>query len=126
LGRPDLIALCREPWGPAQAPVRAFLSATFATRTRDAWDEWLSDKGVCYAPVLDMHEAWHAPLLREREMIKRGADGVEHLATPLKFRHEPGDASSVCAELGEHTDSILARLGYDAEEQQRLHAAGVC
>ena len=126
LGRPDLIELCREPWGPAQAPVRNFLADTFLTRTRDEWDAWLRDKGVCYAPVLDLHEAWHAPYLRERGMVQRGADGIEHLGTPVRFRDEPGAAHSACAELGEHTEQILARLGYDAPARRRLHADGVC
>ncbi len=126
LGRPDLIPLCREPWGPAQAPVRAFLAETFATRTRDEWDTWLADQNVCYAPVLDMKEAWAAPWLRERGMVLRGDDGVEHLGTPLKFRAEPGSPQSDCATLGEHTDLILERLGYDDAARADLRAAGVC
>ncbi len=126
LERPDLIALCREPWGAAQAPVRDFLAATFVEKTRDEWDAWLADKGVCYAPVLDIYEAWHAPYLRERGMIQEGLDGVEHLGTPIKFRDEPGRPSGACAEIGEHTDEILERLGYDEARRRQLHRTGVC
>lgn len=126
LGRPELIALCREPWGPAQAPVRTFLAETFRTRTRADWDAWLADKGVCYAPVLDVHEAWHSSVLRERGMIREGEDGVEHLGTPLVFRDEPGEARGACAALGEHTDELLERLGYDAAARQALREQGVC
>lgn len=46
LHRPDLIEVCRRPWGPQQKPAKAFLREVFATRTRDEWDRWLSDKGV--------------------------------------------------------------------------------
>lgn len=126
LGRPDLIETCRKPWGPAQDPVKEFLSETFATRTRDEWDTWLSDKGVCYAPVLDMQEAWHNPHLRERTMILEGADGVEYLGTPLKFASEPGQATGQVPHLGEHTDALLERLGYNNAERQRLKKSGVC
>lgn len=126
LGRPDLIATCREPWGEAQAPVKRFLTQTFATRTRDEWDRWLADKGVCYAPVLDMHEAWQQPYLRQRAMVLAGEDGVEHLGTPVKFRVEPGQARARVPALGEHSDELLARLGYDEAARRRLREAGVC
>jgi crotonobetainyl-CoA:carnitine CoA-transferase CaiB-like acyl-CoA transferase len=126
LGRPDLIELCRAPWGEAQEPVKRFLAATFATRTRDEWDRWLADKSVCYAPVLDMREAWRQPYLRERAMVLTGEDGVEHLGTPVKFRDEPGHAGARVPALGEHTDALLARLGYDEAGRRRLREAGVC
>lgn len=126
LGRPDLIPLCREPWGPAQDPVKHFLAETFATRTRHEWDEWLADKGVCYALVLDLQEAWQGEQLRARGMILRGPDGVEHLGTPVKFAREPGHPSGAIPGLGEHTDLILERLGYDENERRRLKQTGVC
>ena len=113
LGRPDLIEHAGPPWGAAQAPVKEFLAQTFATRTRDAWDTWLKDKGVCYAAVLDLEEAWASPLLREREMIVTGDDGVEHLGTPLKFTNEPGSPRSAVARRGEHTTDVLASLHGD-------------
>ena len=126
LERPDLIPLCRLPWGPAQAPVQEFLADTFVTRTRDDWNQWLADKGVCYAPVLTLDEAWQEPQLRERGMIVAGADGVEHLGTPIRFQEEPGRAESRVPELGEHTEMLLARLGYDAEARRQLKESGVC
>ncbi|MBV8169421.1 MAG: CoA transferase [Alphaproteobacteria bacterium] len=126
LGRPDLIEVCRRPWGPAQDSVRAFLTETFATRTRDEWDAWLREQSVCYAPVLELDEAWRQPVLRERDMVRTGEDGTEHLGTPILFAAEPGNATSRVAQLGEHTDAILERLGYDEPARQRLKKTGVC
>jgi len=126
LDRPDLIPLCKAPWGAAQEPVKQFFTATFLTRTRDEWDRWLSDKGVCYAPVLDLREAWKGDLLRDRGMIIAGPDGVEHLGTPIRFRDEPGAPSCAVPGLGEHTDEILESLGYDAAARAQLRAKGVC
>ncbi len=126
LDRPDLIDACRRPWGPEQEPVKHFLAETFATRTRDEWNEWLRDKEVCYAPVLNLHEAWQEPYLREREMVLSGTDGVEHLGTPLKFADEPGRPTHRVPRHGEHTDKLLETLGYDAAERDRLKNAGVC
>jgi crotonobetainyl-CoA:carnitine CoA-transferase CaiB-like acyl-CoA transferase len=126
LERPDLIAVGRLPWGPDQAPLKAFLRDTFATRTMQEWDAWLADKGVCYAPVFDLHEAWEQPYLRERGIVETGADGVERLGTPVRFRHEPGQASDKLSELGADTEALLERLGYDAPARAGLRAAGVC
>lgn len=95
LGRPDLIDVCRAPWGPAQDPVKQFLHATFATRTLAEWDAWLADKGVCYAPVLNLHEAWQQGFLRERGMIEAGADGVERLGYAADARQRLYD-DGVC------------------------------
>lgn len=126
LGRPDLIELCANGWGEVQAPVKKFLADTFATRTRDEWDRWLSDKRVCYAPVLGLDEAWRSELLRERGMVVAGPDGVDNLGTPIKFREEPGRPVFEFAELGQHTDDLLERLGYDAAARAKLRAAKVC
>lgn len=125
LGRPDLIAVCRLPWGPAQDPVKRFLEETFATRTRDEWDRWLADREVCYAPLLDLQEAWSQDLLRERGMIVKGDDGVENLGTPIIFRREPGKPSCELAAHGEDTDEILERLGYDPARRASLREAKV-
>lgn len=125
LGRPDLIPVCRLPWGPAQDPVKRFLEETFATKTRDDWDRWLADKGVCYAPLLDLNEAWHQGYLRERGIVVKGDDGVENLGTPIHFREEPGEPSCSLAAHGAHTDEILERLGYDRAGREKLKAAKV-
>jgi crotonobetainyl-CoA:carnitine CoA-transferase CaiB-like acyl-CoA transferase len=126
LERSDLIELCRKPWGTAQEPVKAFLTETFASRSLAEWNAFMSEISVCYAPVLDLHEGWQQPSMRERGMIAPGADGVERLGTPVKYAAEPGQPSDKLAELGEDTDDILERLGYDAAERQRLIDTGVC
>ena len=89
-------------------------------------DDWLADKGVCYAPVLNLQEAWQQDYLRERGMIETGADGVERLGTPVRFRDEPGRPSDKLANLGEDTDALLERLGYDSAARRALHDDGVC
>ena len=125
LGRPDLVDACRT-WGASQVPVREFLEKTFATKTRDEWVRWMDDKRVCFAPVLDLKEAWDSELVRSRGMVQKGADGVENLGTPILFRDEPGRPSHDCATQGQHTDQILERLGYDAAARAQLKAARVC
>ncbi|WP_017669230.1 CoA transferase [Sandarakinorhabdus sp. AAP62] len=80
LGRPDLIALAEADAGPAQAPLIAFLRETFRTRSRDAWDGFMSELDVAYAPVLDFVEALAQPNVAERGLI-RG----HHIAPAIRF-----------------------------------------
>lgn len=110
LGRPDLIPLCKQPAGPVQDPVRAFLAETFATKTRDEWDAWLATLDVCYAPVNDLAEGLLQPHLREREMILEGPDGTLRIGTPIKFAAEPGRVAERGPEPGEHTQETLRSL----------------
>lgn len=110
LGRPDLVPLCKQPAGPVQDPVRAFLAETFATRTRDEWDAWLGRLDVCYAPVNDLAEGLLQPHLRERGMILEGPDGTLRIGTPIKFAAEPGGVAERGPEHGEHTEEVLRSL----------------
>jgi crotonobetainyl-CoA:carnitine CoA-transferase CaiB-like acyl-CoA transferase len=87
LGRPDLIALAEADAGPAQAPLIAFLRETFLTRSRDAWDEYMHDLDVAYAPVLDFAEAFAQPHIAERGLIVE-ADGRRHIAPAIRFAGE--------------------------------------
>lgn len=126
LDRPDLIEVCKKPWGTAQESVKIFLTETFANRTLAEWDVFMAKISVCYAPVLDLHEGWNQPFMRERGMIAPGSDGVERLGTPVNYTIEPGQPSDKLSELGGDTDAILERLGYSAAERQRLKDDGAC
>jgi formyl-CoA transferase len=42
----------------------------------------------------------------------------------FQFAHDGPDAPAAVPGLGEHTDEILAELGYSEEEAAALHAEG--
>lgn len=107
LGRPDLIPAAKGPPGPGQQPVKDFLEATFATRSRDEWEEWFQGRDVCFAPVLDLHEAFHRPHVSAREMLVRDGDGNLHIGLPIKFQDEPGRLEPQVPGLGQHTGEVL-------------------
>ena len=113
LERPDLIPAAEGPPGPTQAPVKDFLRATFETKTRAEWEAWFADKDVCFAPVLDLHEAFHQPHVAAREMLRRDADGNLHIGTPIRYRDEPGAPDTALPALGQHTEAVLRQAGYD-------------
>lgn len=125
LGRPDLLELCKPPPGPHQNPVKDFLRETFLTRTRDEWVAFFEGVNASFAPVNTLREAADDPQLRHREMIVEDARGWEHIGTPLKFRDEPGQLRFEFAALGEHTETVLESLGYDAETRAAMKADGV-
>ncbi|MFC3226362.1 CaiB/BaiF CoA transferase family protein [Marinibaculum pumilum] len=124
LGRPDLIPLCRQPAGEAQAPVRAFLAETFAGRSRDEWTAWFADKDICFAPVLDLKEAFEGPLARQRGMLLEDGGGHRHIGVPMRFAAEPAQPDLAAPALGADGRAILADLGYDEGQVAALAADG--
>ena len=111
LDRPDLIPVANGPPGPGQQPVKDFLEATFSTRTRDQWESWFQGRDVCFAPVLDLHEAFHRPHVSARQMLVRDGDGNLHIGLPIKFREEPGQLEPDVPALGQHTAAVLREAG---------------
>ena len=126
LKRPDLIPLCEKPWGEAQKPVKEFLRRTFLTRTLSEWSEWFSERSVCWAPVLELDEAWEQKFLRERGIISKGKDGIERVGTPVRFLNEPGAPSDKLPTVGEDTQQVLGQVGYGPSDYDRLIEEGVC
>jgi crotonobetainyl-CoA:carnitine CoA-transferase CaiB-like acyl-CoA transferase len=94
LGRPDLIPLAEAEPGPPQAPLRAFLAETFATRTQSQWIEWFHDRDVAFAPVRDLTDG-----LARSGMIVTDGDGAHHLAPAIRFAGEPAWAPGVTPKL---------------------------
>ena len=111
LDRPDLVPAAKGPPGPGQQPVKDFLEAIFATRTRDEWEAWFRGRDVCFAPVLDLHEAFHRPHVAARDMLLRDPDGNLHIGLPIKFREEPGHLDPSLPALGQHTEEVLREVG---------------
>ena len=81
------------------------------TRTRDEWEEWFKGRDVCFAPVLDLAEAFQRPHVAAREMLIRDADGNLHIGDPIKFRHEPPRIDTRVPALGEHTGCSAQGIG---------------
>ena len=111
LDRSDLIPVANGPPGPGQQPVKDFLAETFLSKTRQDWENWFQTLDVCFAPVLDLHEAFHRPHVAVREMLVRDEDGNLHIGLPIKFQDEPGRLNPSVPELGQHTAEVLAEAG---------------
>jgi crotonobetainyl-CoA:carnitine CoA-transferase CaiB-like acyl-CoA transferase len=114
-GRPDLIALCREPPGARQAPVRAYLCDLFLTRSLGEWLTWLDGVDICYAPVRTLKDAIDDANTTARAMLVHDKDGLEHLGVPIKFTRDPAIPRFHVPEFGEHSGDILTEIGLGAD-----------
>jgi crotonobetainyl-CoA:carnitine CoA-transferase CaiB-like acyl-CoA transferase len=99
LDRADLIPLASEEAGEAQAPLVAFLRESFAQRSRAEWEAWFADKDVAFSPVLDFREAFAAPVIAQRGLLKADA-GVHQLAPAIRFASEGDWTATSAPELG--------------------------
>ena len=89
LGRPDLAKLAAGEPGPSQAPLIAFLTETFATKTRAEWEAFLGPVDLCWAPLHNLKDAFDDPHTKARAMVLRDADGNRHIGPAAKFREQP-------------------------------------
>ncbi len=108
---------------PHKWPIqREKLEAIFKTRTRDQWCEALQDTEICFAPVLRMTEAPYHP-----HNVARGAfaevDGLMQPAPAPRFSRT-GTTLNPIAAPGTHTDDVLSRWGFTADEIAALHKEG--
>lgn len=102
---------------------RQLLEAVFKTRTRDAWVEALQDTDICFAPVLRMKEAPHHPHNQARGVFTQ-VDGFTQPAPAPRFSRTSPTACVAASAPGAHTNELLSRFGFSAEEIARLHAVG--
>ena len=99
------------------------LAEVLATRTREEWVEVFADTDACVAPVLDLEEAPTHPHNQARGTFVEAFDRVQPAPAP-RLSRTPGSIHRPPPEPGEHTDEVLAVLGYDVGERAALRAAG--
>ncbi|HXH05678.1 MAG TPA: CoA transferase [Vicinamibacterales bacterium] len=111
------------------AELRPLLEAVFRRRPRADWIARLRDAGVPCGAVRSVAEALADAQLAAREMIVTlahpTAGAVRTLGVPVKLSHSPGAVRTAPPRLGEHTDRILAELGFGEPARTELRRAGV-
>ncbi len=109
---------------PANWPgLRARFTAAFASRTRDEWVAHFAGRDACVAPVLTTEETLADPHLVARGTVVE-VEGVPQPAPAPRFGATPATLDRPPPAPGEHTDEVLAELGYGPEERIALRAAG--
>jgi crotonobetainyl-CoA:carnitine CoA-transferase CaiB-like acyl-CoA transferase len=126
VGREDLVERQFEPPG---SDAHAEVERIFMERTREEWREFASQHDCCLEPVLELDEALDSELVRARGMVvevdQPGAEKpVRQLGVPVKMSRTPGGPQGAGPALGEHTDEVLAALGYAPDEVETLKESG--
>jgi crotonobetainyl-CoA:carnitine CoA-transferase CaiB-like acyl-CoA transferase len=126
-GRHDFIA---RQWddGEIRDEMFRFFRESFRRKTLAAWREELGDDEICFGPVNTIGEALEDPQLRHRGMIVEittPSGSMTTFGVPVKLSETPGAVRTPPPSLGEHTDEVLASIGYGRDEIARLHQSGI-
>jgi formyl-CoA transferase/CoA:oxalate CoA-transferase len=104
------------------------LEPLFAARTTAEWTATFEEAGVPAGPIYQMSDVFADPQVRHRQMVLEvdhpRAGRIRQTGVPVKLSSTPGRIASPPPLLGEHTESILRELGYDAAAVASLRAGG--
>jgi crotonobetainyl-CoA:carnitine CoA-transferase CaiB-like acyl-CoA transferase len=111
-----------------RAACNAELEKATATKTSADWVTILNKAGVPCGPILNVKEVFEDEQVRALGLAVKirhprlGAQEVQNL--PVTLSRTPGAVRTASPDLGEHTDQVLAELGYSKEEVAALHRDG--
>ena len=120
IGAEELLADPRFADGLARRKNRAeihdAINAYTRTRTTTDWVEHLNAAGVPSGPVYSLDQTFADPQVKHLGMAapvdhpSRGR--IDLIGQPVRFHRTPWQLRTASPEMGEHTDAILAGLGY--------------
>ena len=91
--------------------------------------ELLDEAGVPVSPVNSVDQALRDPQTANRTVLKRMSHPmlgeIDSLGLPLEFSRLTSAIRRHAPRLGEHTDEVLAELGYSVERIAGLRAGKV-
>jgi len=132
IGHSDLASDPRFATNPKRVENRRelepFLESVFATRTTREWLRILNEHAVPAGPVYRIGEIVQDPHVLERNMVLAlrhpRAGVIRQFGPPFRVLEERGPHAPPPL-LGEHTEEVLASLGYPRERIEELRRTGV-
>jgi formyl-CoA transferase len=109
--------------------MNAVISEVTKTNTSEHWIKLLNDVGCPAGPINAMDQVFADPQVQHLDMSvevehpRLGKFGVVNQA--IKMSRTPSAVRTATPEQGEHTDSVLAELGYDDTTITNFHKNGV-
>ena len=128
IGRPDLIGRGLDQSPANQQAVKAEIANEMAKRPLAEWTTLFANLDVCVEPVLTIPEMLQHPQVQARGLVvdvPRPDGGTQkQIANPLKFSAAEAEYKGVGTAVGAHTDDILHKLGYAANQIAALRCSG--
>ncbi len=112
-----------------RARINAIIGGKLASNTTAHWVDTLNAAGVPCGPILDVPGVFQDPQVQAQDMVmdvsQPGYGMIKMLGFPMKFSGTPCRVRRAAPSLGEHSDEILAELGFDPAERDALRVGGV-
>jgi formyl-CoA transferase len=125
----------KEEWNTLakRSAVRKEINAAIAeiTRTKPAahWVELFEEAGVPCGPIYSIDQMFADPQVKHLGMatpVKSQRHGdLNVVANPINMEGLPRKVYNAVADAGQHTDEVLASVGYTKAEIEKLRANGV-
>lgn len=113
----------------ARDEIKEFFTAKFKEKPRDEWFKILSETDICAGPIYSLREALDDPHNRARGMVVEvdhpTLGKIPHLGIATKLSETPGSVRSTAPRAGQHTDDVLASIGFDSAAIAGLKERGI-
>jgi CoA:oxalate CoA-transferase len=109
--------------------INAIVGGKLAMNTTDHWVKTLNAAGVPSGPVHAVADVFEDPQILAQDMVleveQPGHGLVRMLGFPMKFTSTPCTVRRPAPALGEHSDEVLAELGFSEEQRREFNETGV-
>ena len=133
IGRMDLFEHPDFKTAEARAQNRKSLNEAlnkgFATKPSAAWVEILNKAGVPCGPIYSMDQVFADPQVRHvqaaAEVTHKRLGRLRLINQPVKLSRTPAQLVAATPERGEHTQEVLAELGFSPQEIEKFKGEGI-
>ena len=106
----------------------AIMDRQLITKTREEWFDYLRGMNIPVGKVSSIEEIFTDAQVLHREMLVEIADSEgrkeKHVGIPIKLSDTPGMIRSPAPVPGQHTEQVLADLGYTKDDLEALYKRG--
>ena len=110
-----------------EAELKKLVASKIAAKTQKEWLELIGAAEFCVTPVCSLDEALQSQLTAQENMLQEqecDLGKLRYVSGPVKFSDAGAVISRRAPYLGEHTQEVLAALGYSNEAIGALSAEG--